>query len=342
MSTPMAQLPNPQGMQAAPNSPLAQGGPPSIRLVNSPDTPRGPAGNTLDRTALGTDFSDFMIHLRLLEHWFDKSVSLKDRITAYRKIWFNDANWDQVIKTAKDIHPPFMWSSHSEQSHIQFLKDHDELVIGGRQVDISHLFAGSDAANHIERSLDFTRFFVQLSELLKVTNVEFAGFIGDLGSVVARYLAAFVERLVFGQELVSEPDVRRYYDGPRGIMKPADLAGDADGIVFPWNSLRTVDQNMEEYYLELLNGTRKRFTSFARLIGLGELQGETFTEETGLRLQLEEKVIAGAKALIRKIAGLSTLHRQLKETHFRAASTLAVGFFLNSVRDEVKKEATKQ
>src|SRR5262249_3224372 len=155
-----------------------------------------------------------------------------------------------------------------------YLHDHQEVRISGRTVDVGHMFTGSDAAQNLEASLNFTRLVGTLALLRKVSNVELATFIGDLGSVVSDYIIDKEDDLRDGKTFPTEADLRVFYDGAKARISPADMAGDADGVVFPWDSAKSIAENMETYYTEILSGKRKRFTSFAKTIGLGQLQAD--------------------------------------------------------------------
>lgn len=294
-------------------------------------------------TGLGIDFGQFMVNFRELEFWMDKGWSHKDRITAFRKIWYNNDRFNEVIKGTDGLRFPPMWGTLKNKSRAwDYLEDHPEITISGKNVDIGHLFAGTDAANHFEASLDFKQLNFQLSSLLQVSNKEFANFIGDLGSTVEAYVAEDPTLLndVRKAKSANEADLRVFYDGAQGKTSPGDLAGDADVFVFPWSSSITLAENMENYYHELAKGNFKRFTSFAVLIGLGQLRADnTFENEAAQKPTLKVKIAAAARALGAKRAfDPRTAIVQPRTDVIPAATDLVIPMFLKSVRDEVIKE----
>lgn len=215
--------------------------------------------------------------------------SLKQRITAFRKLYYDSSKptktyagaviaggaWNLLIPGAANTKAPPSWQKLG--TDVVQIKANQVVTIGGAKVDIGHLFAGLDAANHPTS--------VTLGGIVKMrSNQEAATFVGDLGSVVVEYL--------YGQGKTSFYDVARkrskkleeFYDGKQGRISKEDMAGNADSYLVTFKAGETLCDALKRYYG---SAYKTRYAGFADKIGL---------KDAATKKRLHEEVFNAALA----------------------------------------------
>lgn len=259
----------------------------------------GPAA----QTGAGADFDNFMLQFQALESAaIADGYSFTDRVTAFRKVFYDSASaartyagavvgggvWNILIPGAAGTKMPPSWAQM--QGSIDYLKAHQILTINGKPFDIGHTLAGADAARH-PTSISVGAGMVKLR-----SNVEATTFIGDLGSVVTEYIhgstASFRDTA-----MVRSPLLDSYYDGSHAMAGAEDMAGNADAYAMSLDSSKTLSENLRNYYAATSGGVKKRFTTFASMIGLGTLTGSSFSgDNSAWRDAIKEEVFNSALA----------------------------------------------
>jgi hypothetical protein len=161
-------------------------------------------------------FEQYLQHLTRLEHAAvaEGHTSLERRITDFRLIYYPNGapvreffgavvgggTWNILIPGAASAREPETWRSNAELAASRtFLLTHKVLEIRGHKVDLGHLFAGLDAANHPAT--------ISLGGLIILrSNMAAATYAGDLGSVVGEYVSTSTESVY---ELARRPDHER-------------------------------------------------------------------------------------------------------------------------------------
>jgi hypothetical protein len=256
-------------------------------------------------TGAGADFDQYLLQFSALEQAaISEGYSFNDRITVFRKLYYDSAStvktyagavvgggaFNILIPAAAGTKLPASWSTPGLDGAADYLRKHQTLSIGGQSVDIGHMLAGADAAKH-PASISLGGGTIKLR-----SNVEATTFIGDLGSVVTEYIhgstASFHDVAMKRSTLLES-----YYDGASGMASAEDMAGNADAYSLSFNSSKTLAENLRDYYAATIGGVKKRFTTFASLIGLGILKGTTFTGDTkAWRNAMKEEVFNSALA----------------------------------------------
>ncbi len=253
----------------------------------------------------GADFDQFIARIDLLEAAaIADGYSLTQRITAFRKIYYNSGGPAQtyagsavgggafniLIPGAASTQLPPSWLSQQNLIDAQaYFVAHPEVRVDPwGSVDMGHLFAGMDAGQHpasVSIALGSVRFR---------SNKEAATFIGDLGSVVVEYInanpASFRDVAMSRNNTILNAQYTNW-------ASDADMAGNADSYALTLNAARSISQNLIDYYTPASGGVNRRYTSFAASIGLGTLTGGTFSgNSSALRSALTGEVFNGALA----------------------------------------------
>lgn len=256
-------------------------------------------------SAAGADFDAFLAQLTTLElAAAAEGYDFNDRVTAFRKIFYDSASaaktyagavvgggaWNILIPGAAGVKSPASWATTALAGAVDYLRKHQVLPIAGRSADIGHLLAGADAKAHP------TSISVGAGTVKLRSNVEATTFIGDLGSVVTEYIhgstASFRD-----VAMKRSPLLDAYYDGAHAMASPEDMAGNADAYALSLDPAKTLAENLRAYYTAASGGVKKRFTSFATMIGLGTLKGATFTGDTpSWRSAMQDQVFESALA----------------------------------------------
>jgi hypothetical protein len=238
------------GLEASTGSPVGQG------MLLARGYGSGPAPT-------GSDFPTFMFHINRLEQVaIREGLNRDQRISAFRRIWYGGIQWNAVIPGATLNGIPQPWWEGSNGTSMRYLDDNQNITIGGKPVDMGHLFAGLDARRH--RS-GITAGAGRLDD-----NLGFATWLGDLASVGAEY---------FHQNGVSGGiDHRTFLEQNRGALETrfnqffgeADLNSDADAHAINFVDGLTIHQLLYNYYNVSRNGQgrTRRFHTFAARTGL--------------------------------------------------------------------------
>lgn len=257
------------------------------------------------RASANLEFDTFMLQFTALEGVaIEENYSVRDRITAFRKIYYDsqtdartDAGatfggglWNVLIPEARSTPLPSGWSSAKWRGAVQFLRNHQAIPIHGTGVDIGHLFAGADAGQYPD-AVSLAGGLVRMR-----SNQEAATFVGDLGSVVVEYIYGNPAPFADVAQMRS-PLLETYYDGDKGRIGKADMAGNADSYAIHFDRAQTLTQTLLEYYTAPSDGAGRRYRTFAQKIGLGTPDGSRFSGDTpDWRRELHEQVFNAALA----------------------------------------------
>lgn len=199
---------------------------------------------------------DLFAEFRRLETLADSdNYELDRKITAFRKIYYdkgytNTLIWDQLIAGAKDVtYPPTWGDMVAEQRDMGGRK---VMTLNGQPVDISHVFAGADARNHLAA--------VELLLCHLRSNVEASTWVGDLGSVVVEYIHNTNAKNFAGERTA---DLENFFDRDprRAKFDLGDQISDIDGVLIDFAAAGSVVGGLEAYYAE--NGPwRQRWSRF--------------------------------------------------------------------------------
>ncbi|MGC9524276.1 MAG: hypothetical protein ACP5D7_01910 [Limnospira sp.] len=255
--------------------------------------------------AANLEFDTFMLQFTALEGVaIEENYSVRDRITAFRKIYYNSqtasptygetplggGSWNLLIPGAHSTPLPSGWSSAKWRGAVQFLRSHQAIPIHGTCVDIGHLFAGADAGQYPD-AVNLAGGLVRMR-----SNQEAATFVGDLGSVVVEYIYGNPAPFADIAKMRS-PLLETYYDGDKGRIGAADMAGNADSYAIHFDRAKTLTQTLLEYYTAPSDGAGRRYRTFAQKIGLGTLDSGRFSGDTpDWRRELQEQVFNAALA----------------------------------------------
>jgi hypothetical protein len=235
-------------------------------------------------TGAGSDFDSYLINFQALEiAAIADGYSFRDRITAFRKLYYDSASavktyegavigggvWNVLIPGAAATKFPPRWSGPGLKDAADYLRKHQKLTINGKPLDIGHFLVGVDAAKH-PTGIELAAGMVKMR-----SNVEAATFIGDLGSVVTEYIhgstATFRDTA-----MERSPVLDSYFDGSHAMAGAEDMAGNADAYAMSLDSSKILAENLRVYYAATAGGVKKRFTAFASKIGLGTLSNFSF------------------------------------------------------------------
>jgi hypothetical protein len=151
------------------------------------------------------------------------------------------------------------------------MKDQQVITIGGKKVDIGHLFAGLDAAKH-PTSIQLAGGLVKMR-----SNQEATTFIGDVGSVVVEYLHRHGKTTSFYDiARKRSPALEQYYDGTSGYISKEDMAGNADSYALEFLPNETICDALNRYYS---SSYAKRYATFASKIDLNNPKSKTALQE---------------------------------------------------------------
>ena len=238
--------------------------------------------------AVGNDFNSYLKVIGDLEAKAKKDgYTTVQIVTALRKIYYNSATqkeyggttvgggaWGILIPGAAGTGFPPSWQDAKTQAIIKGLKKTQEIDIGGKKVDIGHLFAGVDAINHP------TAVNIAYGAAVSMrSNIEAATWSGDLGSVVGEYIlkdgadAKGQNKQKFHSLATKRQDklLKHYL---KSTFSDSDLRGDVDAYNFHLDHSKSVTENLRDYYSnQQAKPVSKRFTEFAKSVGLMNKDG---------------------------------------------------------------------
>ena len=237
---------------------------------------------------IGVDFDSLIASLFDLENAAIKAgYSFEQRLSAFRKIYYDSGGWDVIIPGAASVKLPASWSGGALLHAMRNVKALDTLDIQGKPTAISHLFAGLDAGNHLVKPLELR--FLKIIPVAKISSGKAqATYAGDLGSVCYEYQKA--------RGKVPFAKAARKLDS--GVMKKvftqyvsdADMGGNADAFALALDKSVTVVQNLFDYYTAPPpGGVHLRWYHLMRAI-IGGRSSSTVTTE------LKDDVFSAAEA----------------------------------------------
>ncbi len=244
--------------------------------------PRSLAPNTLTKL-VAPEFNAYMVHFKALEDLaIADGYSVVDRVTAFRKLYYDSAQgarqyagaiigggvWNVLIPGAASIVQPPSWGS--AQTDRDYLNQRQVLSIGGPKVDIGHVLAGADAADH-PTAIKLAGGLVQMR-----SNVEATTYVGDLGSVVTEYIHASTASFLDTARNLQSQLLDTTYDQ---FASPEDMAGDADASAMIFTPSTSLYDTISAYYRQGAGAVR-RYSTQANQIGLGALSGNRFVGDT--------------------------------------------------------------
>ncbi|ADO76115.1 LysM peptidoglycan-binding domain-containing protein [Stigmatella aurantiaca] len=249
-----------------------------------------------------TPFGDYLEQLFALEEAaIRQQYSFLDRITAFRLIRYPNTPvrqyggttlgggpWPLIIPGAAQVQMPSSWRESPHRERVQFLRDHSNPVIHGAKVDMGHVFAGLDARLRPSR-LRLTLTGIPAIEMR--SNHEAATYVGDLGSVVAHY-GPSAARTLWKKAKVPDLVLQKAYSD---WASEEDMLGNIDSYCLPLAPAKTVTQNLLDYYLDPVQGVRKRFSTFLETVRL--TQPETRQALDREMFQAALLVLAGDKLM---------------------------------------------
>lgn len=214
---------------------------------------------------MGYDFDILMDCMNDLERAAIKEgYSFDNRISAFRKIFYNSNGWNIVIPGAASVKIPVSWTSilHGKVKQVAALKS---IKIQGYDTEISHLFAGLDAINHKVQPL--TLKFKDIIPITKISSNDVqATYVGDLGSVVYEYQKAR-NKVSFRNMAMKKdlPLLKKLYT--EKYVTDADMGGNADAYSLVLDKTLSIVQNLFEYYTAPpKSGVHLRYFNFANAL----------------------------------------------------------------------------
>ncbi|NJR50413.1 MAG: hypothetical protein HC780_13465 [Leptolyngbyaceae cyanobacterium CSU_1_3] len=246
-------------------------------------------------------------------HYPNTNRNTKMMITRLRKIFYNSPGWNrQLIPRTGNVSIRYTTKDqNTDGNRIYYIPSVDGLtpaikvderdtltidsqgkspelflnqevkLLDGSFVDMGHVLAAMDAANHPAS--------VSAGGLFKVDkNIDNCTWIGDLGSIIGKLVLETARRR--GSQ-VALNEVQEYINA---YAEPQDMLGDVDGIIISYGVREKivkgtgglnlkVSEILDQYYIKNEGGLKsRRFNTFAALIGLGTWQAGTgkFSKES--------------------------------------------------------------
>jgi hypothetical protein len=194
---------------------------------------------------VGVDFDSLISSLFDLEKAaINEGYGFEQRLSAFRKIFYDSGSWDLVIPGAASVKLPASWSGGALQQAMKDVKALETLDIQGKPTAISHLFAGLDADNHPVKPLDLQFWTFPVAKIS--SGKAQATYAGDLGSVCYEYQKAR-GKVPFGKA-VKNLDSAVMKTVFTSYASDADMGGNADAFALAPDKSVTVVQNLFDYY----------------------------------------------------------------------------------------------
>jgi hypothetical protein len=222
----------------------------------------------------------------------ERTESNAVRLTTYiRKMFdtYDSQGWDAIIPRARDIDIPVMVDVNSA-SYLasQYISEHQELPVDGRMVDIGHFFTGLDARNHLERPILLGPTMRQIREMIQRRIGSFPG-MSDIQRRLGRDLnirddeSIPILSITDNQRVATwSPDLgsaavefihasmghRNFLAYYNNYASPADMRGNVDSYVFPFDRNQSLSSQFRSYYISPSSQRRQRFVQFRQIIGM--------------------------------------------------------------------------
>ncbi len=231
-------------------------------------------GAEAENVALSDPFADFKL---LEDAAVSEGFSLRDRITAFRILYYpptaekrevfgvivGGGGWDILVPGTSNFALPRAWSEDAALlAAVKRVKSNRVLLLNGQGVELGHVFAGVDAANHRVSPL------VLAGVIKHRSNVEPATWSGDLGSVVATYIHNSPYSF-YDTARVRKPLLDVYYDKDpvKQMASSGDMLGNVDSFFIDLNGKELVHQSLTSYYEPSSGGWKSRGVKFRAMIG---------------------------------------------------------------------------
>ena len=320
----------------------------------------------------GTSIDAFLRVIRAEEDRLPQHERLDTRlmISRLRKLFYGGRGWDEhLIPGAVEVTPlyPFEMADpvrrefEARGPNVLDFVDRRARLLGappelarpgdlqevgmpdGELVDVGHVLAGLDAINHPAEVAPLGLFEM-------ASNVDAATWAGDLGSVVAEALfqEARLGRVLTDTEVQAQIDL---------CAPPQDMLGNVDAYAIgaaydiSQRAGRRVSDILLDYYgSPATAGTARsrRFTTFAREVGLGRLEGDAFAAQPAWRARYEREIGHAAALYVGAISELAAWSLPyavgaklglMKTTRDDPLRHTLLERFVASLRSEVAREA---
>lgn len=227
----------------------------------------------LETAARGDGYDTRRVVTSFRKLYYDSGAGARD----YAGVTFGGGTWNILIPGATATRKPPSWASLATST--QYLIDHKVVSVGGKDVDMGHVFCGLDATNHPSS--------ISLVGVVNMrSNKEAVTFVGDLGSVVVEYLHGASGSFHSVARERNDAAMAPIFDD---YFSQADVAGDVDPYAFTVSASRTVHDAFNAYYQQ--GGFRGRHNRFLAAVRLG-----TASEFTALRGEVFNGALAYAAA----------------------------------------------
>jgi hypothetical protein len=196
-------------------------------------------------------------------------------ITYIRKLYYTGGGWDLIIPGASSINMPASIRNRPDIAlTLTYLTENQNLSADGRFVDIGHFFTGLDAKNHQQRlELGPNIWGTTIPVVRLRNNIEIATWVEDLSSVVVEY---FNETPCSGRPrgrrsfrdmamVRDDTALRACYNN---WASDADMRGNVDAYVFPFNASQRLSQQFRSYYITNQDPRRQRFVQFRQQLSI--------------------------------------------------------------------------
>lgn len=253
-------------------------------------------------------------------------------LSAFRKLYYNSGNWNTVIEGAENTGLPPSWSTPEAENLVNLVSGTQVAVINGQSVDVGHLLTGLDAGNH-ETAFGLEKFGIEIFSFR--SNKEFATFVGDLGSVVERYVDE--EKNWIGHVSRDDAAIASHYNNLAGDI---DMAGNADAYSMEYDSNLAFSQNLINYYSGETRQDTQRYSRFAESIGLGRLEGGRFTGDTDAwRSGLQTEIYSFAMAYQMREGAWEGITGWGGTHYYSNVSEWVLDYFVNDMAQKVQSES---
>lgn len=253
-------------------------------------------------------------------------------LSAFRKLYYNSGNWNTVIAGARQTGIPSSWQNDENLALMNSVKNSQVLTINGTQVDIGHLLTGLDATNH-ETAFSMQKFGLDVFSFR--SNKEVATYVGDLGSVVERYVD-HADRNFIG---LIQKDVDSLMTDYGSLAGDTDMAGNVDSYAMDFNPALSLSANLRNYYVGEDAPVNERYTRFAENIGLGSLENDNFTgDSSSFREGLENEVYTFAMAYQMREGPGKGISTWGGTANYSRASHWVVDVFIDKLKQKVQSE----
>lgn len=276
-------------------------------------------------------------------------------LTRLRKVYYNTQGWDAyLIAGAQHVAAPYSvrLSTQSDtlpiagvpdatinrtvpvavdaRGNVVSLAAHQEIALtDGTYIDMGHVFAGLDAANH--RQVVDGPASVNLD-----SNVSAATWVGDLGSVLAEWhFAALAANWSLSD--AERQAIAMEYAPPRDMLGNVDVYAIARSFYLKGEGLRVSDL-LEAYYIDGVGRAERRHSIFAADVGLVGWNGQGWSNEEAWVDATADQVNDAAALYTGSIVQGPAKYSLALGMSVNPQAAVLVRSFLESLRTEVRRE----